>query len=212
MTWEQLKTACQTIYSQYIGNGKLIDSDSGSPTQLALLVSLVHNKIANYSQEFEFLKVDGIITLTGANSYDLGVLFPDFKSLYQVYGVYDNQEATYYPNNEANITPCEGYTIKGKTLYFTGSFKTSGTIKIQYKSKYLVKDIAGNRKKYFEDDTDYSVLDNENLEIFGIGEFVQWKADTKAKERRDDVKVWFKEAWEELLVDNVQTKQVDSIL
>lgn len=212
MTWEQIKILCQTFYSQYVGSSLLIDPDSGSPSQLALFLDLVHNKIANYPQDFEFTKVTSTITLTGASSYNLKTLFPDLISVYQIYGIYDNSEHEFLPNNIANITSGDGYTIKGKTLYFTGTAPTSGTAKIQYKSKYLVEDSSGNRKRYFENDDDISVLDNPNLLIFGLGEFIDNKSDSKDKGNRDNISKWFQEAWTELINNPIQTKQVDSIL
>lgn len=150
MTWEEIKLAIQTIYGQYVGSGKLIDdTDNGStPSALAILVNLVHNRVVGYPAELNCLKETGTITLTGASSSNLKTLLPSLKSVYQVYGINDNQEQEPMGNLEANITPLSGWTIKGDSLIFSGT-APSGTATLQYKSKYMVKDSTGTRQQYF---------------------------------------------------------------
>jgi len=214
MIYSEIKTVIQTIYSQYIGSGNIIESDSGSPTALALLLDLVNNRVLSYPYEWPFLKITGTLTLTGATSYDLTTLFPDLKSVYQLYGLNDYEEYDYLSNKDANISSNNrGYTIKGKTLYFSGNAPTSGTFNIQYKSKYMVETSAGVRQQYFLNDDDVSVLDSDdvNVLIFGLGQFVNWQIDNKDNTRRQEVSGWFKEAWSNLLLHNEQTNQLGSL-
>lgn len=213
MNWTDLKTIIETLYPQYVGAGSLIEPTSGSPTNLAILLDLVHNRIANYPYEWPFLKVTSTFTLTGATSYNLATLFPDLRSVYQIYGINTNQDEQYLSNKDGNIFPItNAYTLKDKTLYFTGNAPTSGTATIQYKSKWMVKNAAGSRKKYFEDDDDVTILDDENVLVFGVGTFVNWAADDASQERRKEVKEWFLEAWNNLLLHPEQTNQVNSML
>jgi len=213
MTWEQIQESIAVLYGQYVGAGGFVESSSGTPTALALLANLLHNRILNYPQNFSFLKETTTFALTGATSYDLSVLFPDYRNLYQLFDANENKSFDFAPNYDANIIPLtDGYTVKGKILTFTGSFPTSGTIGIQYKSKYMVKDSTGVRKKFFEDDSDVTVLDDENLLIWGMGEYINWSADDSAKEKRQDVRGWFKEAWTNLFLDNENINQVGSML
>ena len=216
MTWAEIKTMCQTIYGQYVGTGKLIDDsngDSSNPSSLALLLHLVNNRIASYPNEFNFLRETGTISLTGATTYNLKTLFPDLKNVYQVYGITSYQEHNYYPNSEANITPLDGYTVKDNSLIFTGSAPT-GTASIQYKSKYMVKSSAGVRKMYFLDDDDYSVLDDSDINalIFGLVDFINWQSDSETGERKKEIKGWYTEAFNNLILNNKQSKQLNSLL
>jgi len=214
MAWADIKTYVQVNYGQYVGNGKLID-DSGSPSPLAILFDMVHNRISGSPQtEWPFLKETGTISLTGAASYNLATLLPGIRSVYQIYGINQNQDSTPLSNYEANITPIDSaHTLRNKTLVFTGS-SPSGTATVQYKSFYMVKDASGNRKRYFEDDTDVTVLDDAdmNVLIFGIGEYINWSSDTLSQERRDEVRAWFKEAWENMRDTNEQSHQITSML
>lgn len=217
MTWADIKETCQVIYPQYVGDGNLIDDSNGdenSATSLALLIHLVHSRIVGYPYEFDFLKQDATITITGATSYDLSTEIPGFKSLYQVYGITENQASEYYSNAKANITPCSGYTIKGNVITFTGSVPTSGTLMLQIKSSYMVKSSSGDRKKYFLADDDISVLNDAdiNVLIFGVGEFINWGADVAERDRKEEVRGWFTEARNNILLHNNQTNQVESML
>lgn len=215
MTWEEIKLAIQTIYGQYVGSGKLIDdTDNGStPSALAILVNLVHNRVVGYPAELNCLKETGTITLTGASSYNLKTLLPSLKSVYQVYGINDNQEQEPMGNLEANITPLSGWTIKGDSLIFSGT-APSGTATLQYKSKYMVKDSTGTRQQYFLADADYTVLDASdcNILIFGVGQFINWSSDEEAQNRKDQIKDWYNEAWTNLILHPSQTSQLHSLL
>jgi len=215
MTWEEIKLAIQIIYGQYVGSGKLIDdTDNGStPSALAILVNLVHNRVVGYPAELNCLKETGTITLTGASSYNLKTLLPSLKSVYQVYGINDNQEQEPMGNLEANITPLSGWTIKGDSLIFSGT-APSGTATLQYKSKYMVKDSTGTRQQYFLADADYTVLDASdcNILIFGVGQFINWSSDEEAQNRKDQIKDWYNEAWTNLILHSSQTSQLHSLL
>lgn len=213
MSWEDIKASINALYSQYVGSGNLIETDSGSPTQIAILMNLVHNRIINYPINWGFLKVTGTLTLTGASSYDLATLFPDLHSVYQIYDGTLFTEKGYVPNYEANVSPIqEAFTIKGKTLIFTGNVPTSGTLTIQYKSKYMVKTSAGVRQKYFLNNDDVTVLDDESLLVWLLGEFINWVSDDTAAQRREEVRTWSKEAFNNLVLGNENINQISSML
>ena len=217
MTWEQIKLVCSTIYSQYVGSGKIIDDNNGdttTPSSLAIIMDLVSNSLASYPLDFDFAQETGTITLDGSTYYDLTTLFPGIKSVYQIYGINDNQDQEFFSNREGNITPYEGYTIRGKKLYFTGTNPNGGTAKIQYKTNYLVKSAAGVRQKYFLNDDDYTVLDDDqfNYLIFSLVDYINWKSDSETKDRKDEIKEWKAEAWRNILLANQQTKQITSML
>jgi len=215
MTWEEIKLALTTIYSQYIGNGKIIDdTDNGStPSALAILVNLVNNRISSYPYEFNSLKETYTLTLTGATTYDLKTLVPGLKTIFQIYGINEHQEHEYLDNSQSNITDGDGWTIRGNTLIFTGSAPT-GTATIQYKSKYLVKNTSGVRQQYFLANTDYSCLDSDdvNVLIFGVGQFINWKSDSESQDRRKEVMDWYKEAINNMVLNNKVTRQITSLL
>lgn len=212
MLYSALKTQAQTLYGNYIGKG-FVEPDTGSPTELATYFDLVHTQIASYPHEWPFLKITGTLTLTGASSYDLSTEFPDLGTVFQVYGISSNQEHEYFANDIANLTPLDGWTMKGKTLIFTGNSPT-GTATIQYKSQYLVEDSSGSRQQYFSNDDDVSVLGAAHIGVllFGIGEFVQWKADTKSKYRRDLISGKFDQAWSNLLDENEMSNQIGEMI
>lgn len=214
ITYESLKSTAIALYGAWVGSGALIESDSGSPTTLSLYFDFVNSEIAANSQDFEFTKETGTITLTGATSYNLSTLFPDLISVYQVYGINSNQEQQYFPNYEANLYPFQGYTIKGNSLILTGENPSSGTLTIQYKSQYLVKNAAGTRKQYFENDDDYSVLDfaDKNVLIFGIGEYITWKTDEQSAIQRDRVTGWYQKAFNNMLLRTNPSHQITSML
>ena len=211
-TWSDIKTICQTIYARYVNKG-FIEMLSGNPTELAILIDLIHGQILDQPFEWNFCKEIGTITATGATTYDLATLFPDFHSIYQVYGINDNQDHPFAPNYEANIVPADGWSIRGNTLVFTGTAPASGTFKIQYKSKYLVKSAAGVRQQYLTDDTDYSVVPSRNLLIYGVGEHVEWKADEASDRKQQFVNKKFEVALNNLLLSgNIATNQTRNVL
>lgn len=214
MTWEEIKSVVQVLYPQYVGSGKLIDdTDSGvTPSSLAILFGLVHNRISGYPYDFNCLKETGTLTLTGASSYNLRTLFPGLKSVYQIYGIDENQDQEYFGNRDGNITSANGYTVRGDTLIFTGYAPTSGSATLQYKSKYLVKNSSGTRQQYFLADSDYSVLDDDdvNVLLFGLGQFINWNSDSESQDRKKEVNDWFKEAFNNMVLHNKVTNQVIS--
>lgn len=212
MTYGELSLAAAALYGQYVT--KFVNATSGSPTELAILLRMVHNRIAAYPCEFEFLKETGTITMNGASSYNLRTLFPDFRSLYQLFNVNQNQEHPFVPNYEANVIPADSYSIRGTTLYFAGTLPASGTPGIQYKSQWLVKNAAGVRQRDFLAEDDVSVLDDAdtNVLLFGLGDYVQWKADVKSQDRKLQVAAWFKEAFDNMTSQNVMSHQLTSML
>jgi hypothetical protein len=215
MLWSELKEVIGILFPAYIGSGKLIDdTDNGStPSALASLVNLVNNSISSYPLEFNCLRETGTITLTGATTYNLKTLLPGLKTIYQVYGIDQYKDHSFFSNNDANITPIDGYTVRGDSLIFTGT-APSGTVTIQYKSKYLVKNTAGTRQQYFLADTDYSCLDEDdiNVLIFGVGKYINWNSDSESQERKEEVKAEYKDAFNNLILNNKQSNQLQSLL
>lgn len=214
--FSEIKTLAGILYAQYVGSGKLLDGDTGNPSSLALILDLIHQRIVGYPFEWNFLKVKTSWPLTGARTYDLSVLFPDLLATFQIFGINSNQESVPIPDYDANVYPFyDSYQIYGDTLSFTGNVPLSGTVAyIQYKSMYMVRDENGVPKRYFENDTDYSVLKagQDSVLTFGIGEFADWMADSKAKEQRQYVTDRFKETWNNLLLHNAQDSQVHNML
>lgn len=213
MQWSELKQLISYVYAPYVDKG-FVNADSGSPTELAYLAHLVNMQIAGFAQDFDFEKVTGTLTLTGASSYNLKTLLPDLRSVYQMYGINENQDHPYLPNDEANITAGDGWTIKNKTLYFTGNAPASGTASLLYKSNYLVINAAGTRKRLFEADDDESVLDEADIPVlvYGVGEFINWKANDDAKAKRQETHEKFLIAWDNLTKNNMATNQLSSMI
>ncbi len=216
MTYSEIKTACQTLYGNFVSSGGFVESDSGNPSELALLLHLMHGRIVGYpNEDFSFCQVTVTITSTGATTYNLKTLYPDFLTLIQVYGVNTNVEHQYYGNAEGNLTTLEGWTIKNGVLTFTGTVPSAGsTFKIQYKSQYLVESSAGVRKRYFTEEDDVSVLSEADtgVIIFGIGAYVNWKSDEASSEKRKETKDWFQEAWTNMLLRKEVSRPLTSFL
>lgn len=213
-TYADIKAALAILYGPYVGNN-FISTDTGSPTDIAILLRLANNRILSKPIEWPFQQETTTIALVGGQmTYDLRTNIPDVKSVYQLFGVNQNQEHPYRPNYEANIIPATGYTIRNKILVFTGNTPSSGNFSVQYKSKWMVKNAAGARKQDFENEDDYSVLDddNVNLLLWMVGEFVQWKADVASSERKKEVKDWLAEAYGDLRDYNENTSQIHYML
>ncbi len=209
--YSDIKTRFQTLFPQYVGKG-FIESDSGSPTELALLADLANNDIASFPYEWEFLRQTGTITLTGATSYNLATLLPDLQSVYQIYGINQNQEHPVMSNYEANIASGDGWSLRDKTLYFTGNLPTTGTITLQYKSKWMVKDSSGTRKQFFTNDSDVSALDDSDLPalLWGAGKYIELKGDNDKRLAFCEKK--FIEAFNNMLFRNGASNQLDTVL
>lgn len=214
ITYSEIKTAVQTLYGESIGSGSFIESDSGNPTELAMLLDFIHNRITGYPNEWSFTTEETTIPVTGATSYDLKTLVPGFLSLIQVYGINSNEQHQFHSARQANITSFDGYTIKNGILTFTGQLPQSSTFKILFNTQYLVKDSSGTRKRFFTESDDESVLNyaDFNVLIFGVGVYANWKVDEVSKEKRNEIKDWFKEAWTNMLLRTENTHPLDSML
>lgn len=215
MEYSELKTTCQTLYGNNLGSGSFVESDAGSPSELALLFHLIHGRIIGAPKRWDFATIIGTITSTGASSYNLKTLFPGFLVLDQVFGLDANSESSYFGNMDANITPIDGWTLRNKQLTFTGAIPPAGTIiQIQYITQYLVEDAAGTRKKYFTEEDDVSVIDDAdiNVLIMGIGELIEWKTDEVSSQKRKDTHNWFQEAWNNLFLRSPVSKPLKSML
>lgn len=214
ITYESLKNSAQALYGSWIGAGALIESDSGTPTTLASYFDFVNSEIGAHPHEWKFLKETSTITLTGASSYNLRTLFPDLISVYQIYVTNSAQDFPNVSNYEANRLVLDGYTIKGDLLIPGSNFPTTGTINIQYKSQYLVKDVDGNRKQFFEEADDYSVLEfaDKNVLIFGLGEWVNWKTDEQSQAQKDKISEKYNKAFDSMLARGDVSIPLDSMI
>lgn len=214
ITYANLKSTIKAMYGGWVGAGDFIEDSSGSPTDLALLLDLVNSEVASYPNEWEFMKEVYTITFDGSTSYNLRTLIPDFITIYQLYGINDNQEHPFYPNYEANIFPTDGWSMRGDTLIFSGNEPTSGTAYIQYKSQYLVKNAAGTRKQFFEADTDYSILNPADIGIlhFGVGEYIDWSINEKSNQKRNKISNKYEKAFQRMLLRNTNSRQIGSML
>lgn len=213
MVYSEIKTFLSNFYSPFVETD-FIDFDNGSPSEGALYLRMINNRIAAKPHEYEFCKEIGSVNLNGSSSINLANLYPDLLTIYQVYGVTDQQQANFLPNDTANIAPIEGYSLRHKTLYFSGNIPSSGTLYFQYKSQYMVKDAAGNRKLDFEDDDDYSVLDEAftNALLFGFGEFLNWKTDELSGDRKKKVSDWVTESLGDMMSLNSNTNQIGNLI
>lgn len=213
MQYSEIKTFLSNFYSPFIETD-FIDLDSASPSELALLLRMVNNRIVGKPIEYEFAKETGSVALTGSSTINLATAYPDLLSVYQVYGITDQRQEEFLPNNIANVVPLQGYSIRGKILYFSGNVPSSGFINFQYKSQYMVKDANGVRKLDFTEDDDYSVLDEAYSPalIYGVGEFINWKTDELSADRKKSTHDWFVEALGDLTSLNINTNQIGNLL
>jgi len=214
LTWSQIKQHLAVLYGEYVGSGGFIESDAGSPSELAILCNLVHTQIIGIPQDFEFLKVDATIALTGATSYNIRTTYPDYAGTYQVYGLNDRQEEPFVSNRDANIGLYNrGYTLKNGVLIWSDYLPQSGTLNLQIKSSYMVKSAAGARKPFFTLDDDTTVLPFEHIDalLHGVGQFVNWKTDDNSKQRRDFVTGKFDIAMTGLMTPHEQTQILTSM-
>lgn len=215
MLYSEIKTAVQAVFGSYVKNGGFVESDSGSPSELAVLLHMVHSRVVAYPREYDFLLVPETITSTGATSYNLKTLFPDLLSVSQIWGLDVNRPHTHVGRQDGNFTEIRGWYVKNKVLYFSGAVPTTGTIiKLDYKSQYMVLDSSGNRKKYFTEDDDESVLDEAdiNVLIMGLSNYVNWKVDEVSQNKRAETIDWFSEAWTNLTLRDDVSTPIDSLL
>lgn len=217
MNWEALKSTLIVLYGKFVKNNGFVEPDSGSPTELAILVDMVHQEIASNPGMPDYFKrkIGAEITLTGASSIDLRALFPDYCGFYQLYGVNEYREQINVSQGDRNILlENQGYSVNNGILYLSDGFPTSGTMKIDYRSAWLVEDANGNRKQYFEDDTDVSVLLPNHLFVLqmGVGAYVNWKTDQKSKAQRDFVLGKAAVAMESLFLHTEQDKSINSFI
>lgn len=210
-----IKSILTTVYGTHVGAGNLVESDSGSPSELAMFLDFVHNRIVGTPVRLPCCFVNVSITSTGASSYNLKTLYPDLLSVFQVYNVDQNASHHHFGPAEGNITPIGGWMVKNGVLYFTGAAPAAGsTFGLEYKSQFLVENSAGVRKRYFEDATDVSALPfaHENVLIFGFGEFVNWKADESSQEKRRKTETMYQEAWQNLMLHADTNLPIESFL
>jgi hypothetical protein len=217
MTWEDIKAQLITLYAKYVSNNGFIEPDSGNPTELALFVDLVHQQVNSNPGMPDYFKrkVGQTITLTGASSYNLRTLFPDYIGLYQVYGVNDYQDQLNVSQSTNNLLrQNESYSVTNGILYFAEGYPQTGTLKIDYMSAYMVEDSSGNRKKFFTDETDVSVLLPNHIWVIlmGVGQYVNWKADNASKAQRDFVQAQFNVAEQSLFLHQEQQNAIGSFL
>ena len=217
MTWENIKAQLIILYSKYAGTNGFIETESGNPTDLAMLVDLVHQQINSNPGNPDYFKrkVGQTVTLTGATSYDLRTLFPDYMGIYQVYGINDYEEQVNVSQGTNNLLRHnESYSVTNGVLYLAEGYPSTGTLKIDYKSAYMVEDSSGNRKQFFTDVTDVSVLLPNHIWVLllGVGQYVNWKADNASKAQRDFVHTQFAIAEQSLFLHQEQENSIGNFL
>jgi len=172
MDYAAIKNFLQVRSPQALTGG-IVNTTSGSPiSEIAMFLHLTNMEIALNPHKFSFLLREATINLTGATDYNLRTLIPDLAMVYQLSSPDNGQpQVGYSPLNEFNILSFSGgprATLIGKTLRLGEGF-SSGTLVIPYYSNYLVQDVAGVRKLYFEDDDDESILSEELMPVLMEG-------------------------------------------
>ena len=155
-------------------------STSGSPSELAYYLRMVHMELAGGPHKFSWALREYTLTLVaGQTEYNLKTLIPDLVQIYQISGdQIGGYEMGYRPLREQNITR-DGvtFTVMGSTLRLTNP-PSSGTLTIPYYSNYLVLDADGTTRKLdFEDADDESIAPAhlDHLLIEGTLRFYQRK-------------------------------------
>lgn len=217
MTWESLQNQALILYGKYVGSNSFVESDSGSPSDLALLFDMVNQEIAANPGMPEYFKrkVGAEITLTGASTIDLRSEFPDYCGFYQFYGINEYRDQLNVSQSERNILrENQGYTVNNGILYLSDGFPTSGTYKIDYRSSYMVENSSGVRKEFFENDTDVSVLlpIHKRALLMGVGKYVNWKADNASKAQRNFILAEAAVAMETLFLHQEQEESIKDFL
>lgn len=209
VTWSTIKSTLSTLYGEYFGSGGFVESEAGSPSEAAILCNLVHQQIVTIPQDFEFLKRDVTLSLTGATSYNIRTSYPDYAGTYQIYGLNNRQDEAFISNRDANIGLYNnGYTLKNGVLYWSNFLPQTGTLNLQIKSSYMVKDSSGTRKTFFSADDDVTVLPFEFVPILyhGVGQFINWRTDEASKQRKEFVDQQFATYMENLRNNHEQTQ------
>lgn len=179
MTWEAIKNVLVGLMPEAF-NQQFV-SQTGAPSELELYARITNQEIASYPHKFSFQEEEYTLTLNSTGEYDLATLIPGYGVIKQIYG------GSAYPGQPVGIKPLTEYNshtggimaaMKSKSTLLLRGLE-SGTIKIVYYSKYLVKDSTGSRKLDFEDDDDYSVLENSQVLIEGIMRFAYRKKHKK---------------------------------
>jgi hypothetical protein len=179
MNYATLKTIIGLRAPQALSGG-MVNITSGSPVpEIALYAHMTNMEIAGNSHKFSWALREATITLTGATDYNLATLIPDLAMVYQIPPrSNDRSPVAYQPLQEFNILfPGGGSaTIINKTLRLSSDL-TSGSMVIPYYSNYFVATSGGTRQQYFTDDTDVSILPEEQtpLLVEGIMRFIYAK-------------------------------------
>jgi len=217
MTYENIKSQILILYGKYVKNNGFVEPDSGNPTEVALLIDLVHQEIASNPGMPEYFKrkVGATITLTGASTINLRTLFPDYAGVYQIYGLNDYVDQLNVSQGDRNLLKeNQSYSVTNGILYLAEGYPTSGTLLIDYRSSFLVEDAAGNRKQFFTEEDDVSVLFPIHIWaiLTGIGNYVNWKADNQSKAQRDFLQIKYNTALESLFLYNEQDNALGNFL
>lgn len=188
-TWGQIKSTLTGITPQAM-SGKIVEKDSGTPTELELYARITMNEIAGNSHKFSWVLREHTLTLTSATSYDLLNEIADFTQIYQIHGdSLPNNESPYQPLKEFNVdSGGVKFTIQGRNLLFANPPTAGSTVKIPYYSNFLVIDKDdSSRKMDFEDDDDRTIIPDEHIPMLteGIMRFIQRKMNAGKKDARE---------------------------
>lgn len=165
MTWSDIKQ----FFSKFTPaqTSGIIETTSGTPTELALYARLTNNKIAGQPHKFSWMLREYTLTLTGASSYDLKTLIPGFVRARVVTGSgLPNGIASYVSDVDLyrRTYGQHTFTIQNGVLKFDTP-PTSGTLVIPYYTSYLVKASDGTYKQDFSTDTDVSVIPDQHIDL-----------------------------------------------
>lgn len=165
MTWSEIKQFFANFTPAQTQG--IIETTSGTPTELALYARLTNNKIAGQPHKFSWMLREYSLTLTGASSYDLKALISGFVRVRVVTGnSLPNGIASYVSDVDLyrRTYGQHTFTIQNGVLKFDTP-PTSGTLTIPYYTRYLVKTAAGVYQQDFTANDDESVIPDTHIDL-----------------------------------------------
>lgn len=169
---------------------------------------------------YGFQETTGTITLTGASSYDLSSLFPDFQELWGLSYLLNGAtapgaELTYYnPRDFLYAADILGYTLQGTAtlkLYTpSGGTGLTGSLTAIYYSKTILTSAGGTAKDVPTLDTDVFRIPERFLDVLteGILMFC-FRKDKSLREDFADAKAAFETALEKMRLE--EPRRVKSV-
>lgn len=164
-------------------------------------------RLIDATATYGFQERSGTITLTGASSYDLATLFPDFKQLitltYSPSTTSMPMEFEYRNLKDFEITrDAYAFTIQGSStlrLYAPSVGSLTGTIGIDYYSRYLALTGGTTRAEYPTGDTDTFVIPERYIDMIVEGLLMLgFRKDRSHREDYSDAKDMFERRLREM--------------